>query len=65
MEYDIGSFSAVRYVGVKTTKPPTDFRPLAQQLRYAVQDCSVRSHRSPEIVLNMLQVFALQKYRSC
>ncbi|MEE6523035.1 hypothetical protein FKM82_021753, partial [Ascaphus truei] len=49
------AFSSIRYVGVKTITPPTDFSQLQEVVRKQVKDTSTRSPRPPSHVFNALQ----------
>ncbi|KAM4608071.1 zinc finger FYVE domain-containing protein 1-like [Discoglossus pictus] len=57
--HDLGTppeaFSSVRYVGVKTVTPPTDFSWLQDVVRRQVMDTSTRSSRPPGHVFSALQ----------
>ncbi|XP_067943609.1 zinc finger FYVE domain-containing protein 1-like [Watersipora subatra] len=55
-DVDISSFSSIKYVGVKTTRNPTNFAPLISSLKKEIANCSVRSPRSPLIVYEMLKI---------
>ncbi|XP_053577779.1 zinc finger FYVE domain-containing protein 1 isoform X2 [Bombina bombina] len=49
------AFSSIRYVGVKTVTPPTDFSGLLEAVRKQVMDTSTRSSRPPGHVFSALQ----------
>lgn len=56
LDCDASAFSAVHYVGTKTNQPPTDFNGIKMKVRQELDNCAVRSARSPVFVLEMLKV---------
>lgn len=57
------AFSSIKYVGTRTTVPPTDFTELKQAVRDGLANSSVRSSRSPVIIykaLTVIQFFSRQ-----
>lgn len=49
-------FSDLKYVGVQTQVPPTDFRSLRQVVKEQLNNRSIRSPRKPEIIFKVLKV---------
>lgn len=53
------AFSSIEYVGTQTLAPPTDFTPLQRRMKDMLSNNSVRAPRTPDIVINGLQVMEL------
>ena len=53
---EIEAFSSIKYVGVQTTSPPSDYEPLRIAVKNELQNTTVRSARKPYLVFNTLKV---------
>lgn len=54
-QLDYTAFSSLRYVGIRTTKPPTNYEPLKMALEKELLNTTVRSPREPKVVFGALQ----------
>lgn len=52
---DLLAFSSLRYVGVQTSYPPTNYQPLKMALEKELKNTTVRSPRQPKVVFDALQ----------
>lgn len=50
------AFSSIKYVGTRTTTPPTDFTELKRAVRNGLANSSVRSLRSPAVIYKALML---------
>ncbi|XP_011504970.1 PREDICTED: zinc finger FYVE domain-containing protein 1-like [Ceratosolen solmsi marchali] len=55
-ELEIEAFSSIKYVGVQTTQPPTDYQPLQAAIRSELCNTAIRSARKPHLVYSTLKV---------
>lgn len=53
-KFELTAFSSLRYVGVRTTKPPTYYEPLRLALEKELRNTTVRSPRQPRVVFEAL-----------
>lgn len=51
---EMNAFSSLRYVGVRTSKPPTNYEPLKIALDRELKNTTVRSARQPKVVFEAL-----------
>ncbi|XP_058449056.1 zinc finger FYVE domain-containing protein 1-like [Malaya genurostris] len=51
---DLSAFSSLRYVGIRTSKPPTNYEPLRMALEKELKNTTVRSPRQPTVVFEAL-----------
>lgn len=56
LECSFEGFSDLKYVGVQTQLPPTDFRVLRKVVQEQLNNRSIRSPRKPEIIFKVLKV---------
>lgn len=56
MHLDIEAFSSLRYVGVQTIVPPTNFKDLRNAVIAELENTTVRSSRNARIVFLALKV---------
>lgn len=56
MKLDIDAFSSLRYIGIQTQIPPTSFSELRDAVTQELNNTTVRSARSPQIVFVTLNV---------
>ena len=49
-------FNSIHYVGTRTRKAPTDFRQLKTLVTKLLNDTSVRSPRTPDVIYHALDV---------
>lgn len=56
MEIGLDAFSSLRYVGIQTTHPPTNYKILQNVLNMEIENTTVRSPRSLEIVYKAIEV---------
>uniref|UniRef100_A0AAG5CYQ5 FYVE-type domain-containing protein n=1 Tax=Anopheles atroparvus TaxID=41427 RepID=A0AAG5CYQ5_ANOAO len=54
LKLDLSAFSSLRYVGVRTTKPPTNYEPLRVVWEKEIRNTAVRSPRLPRVVFEAL-----------
>ncbi|XP_074660644.1 zinc finger FYVE domain-containing protein 1-like isoform X2 [Tubulanus polymorphus] len=52
----VDAFSSLHYCGTRTIHPPTDFSQLLHATKDQLKNMTVRSPRTPQVVLNALQV---------
>jgi zinc finger FYVE domain-containing protein 1 len=55
-ELEIEAFSSIKYVGVQSINPPTDYQPLRTAIKYELSNTTVRSARKPHLVYSTLKV---------
>uniref|UniRef100_A0A1B6E4F3 FYVE-type domain-containing protein n=1 Tax=Clastoptera arizonana TaxID=38151 RepID=A0A1B6E4F3_9HEMI len=55
LHLEMEAFSSVKYIGVQTLNPPTNFSPLRSAIRAELENTTVRSPRSPHLVFNTLK----------
>ncbi|XP_012260150.2 zinc finger FYVE domain-containing protein 1-like isoform X2 [Athalia rosae] len=56
MRLEIEAFSSIKYVGVQTPNPPTDFQPLRKAIQNELNNTTVRSARRPHLVYGTLKI---------
>lgn len=56
MRLEIEAFSSIKYVGVQTPNPPTDYQPLRQAIQNELDNTTVRSARRPHLVYGTLKI---------
>ena len=56
LDISLDAFSALQYVGTRTTKPPTDFNNLLVNIKTQMRNINVRSPRKPAVVFSALKV---------
>lgn len=56
MEIGLDAFCSLRYVGIQTTHPPTNYKILQNVLNIEIENTTVRSPRSLEIVYKAIEV---------
>lgn len=56
MQLEIEAFSSIKYVGVQTLSPPTDYSPLRVAIRNELDNTTVRSARKPNLVYGTLKI---------
>lgn len=62
MEIGLDAFSSLRYVGIQTTHPPTNYKIVQNVLNLEIENTTVRSPRSLEIVYKAIEVSAQANY---
>lgn len=55
LQRDVNAFSCLKYVGVRTEKHPTDFKPLATMVADLAKDTSIRAPRRVSAIHSMLE----------
>ncbi|XP_021913704.1 zinc finger FYVE domain-containing protein 1-like isoform X2 [Zootermopsis nevadensis] len=53
---EIEAFSSLRYVGIQTLSPPTDFSDFRAAVQSELENTTVRSPRQPQVVFHTLKV---------
>lgn len=61
LHLDIEAFSSLKYVGVQTVLPPTNFKELQSAIIHELKNTTVRSSRSGRIVFLTLKVIVDQQ----
>ncbi|XP_063977276.1 zinc finger FYVE domain-containing protein 1-like [Diachasmimorpha longicaudata] len=56
MRLEIESFSSIKYVGIQTNSPPTDFSPLRHAVKSELDNTTVRSARKAHLVYGTLKL---------
>ncbi|XP_043285149.1 zinc finger FYVE domain-containing protein 1-like isoform X2 [Venturia canescens] len=56
MQLEIEAFSSIKYVGVQTLNPPTDYGPLRNAVINELENTTVRSARKPNLVYGTLKI---------
>ncbi|XP_068993366.1 zinc finger FYVE domain-containing protein 1 isoform X2 [Neodiprion pinetum] len=56
MRLEIEAFSSIKYVGVETPNPPTDYQPLRRAIKNELDNTTVRSARRPHLVYGTLKI---------
>lgn len=56
LQLDVDGFESLRYVGIQTVIPPTDFGPIRDVLNEEILKNCNRPQRSPQIVYLTLKV---------
>ncbi|XP_058057263.1 zinc finger FYVE domain-containing protein 1-like [Anopheles bellator] len=54
LKLELSAFSSLRYVGVRTMKPPTNYEPLRMAWEKEIRNTAVRSPRLPRVVFEAL-----------
>ncbi|XP_031637351.1 zinc finger FYVE domain-containing protein 1-like isoform X2 [Contarinia nasturtii] len=54
MNIDLEAFSSLRYVGIQTKEPPTDYTTIKNALLLEIGNTSVRSPRTPDIIFKAI-----------
>uniref|UniRef100_A0A182N464 FYVE-type domain-containing protein n=1 Tax=Anopheles dirus TaxID=7168 RepID=A0A182N464_9DIPT len=54
LRLELSAFSSLRYVGVRTAKPPTNYEPLRMVWEKEIRNTAVRSPRLPRVVFEAL-----------
>ncbi|XP_050421962.1 zinc finger FYVE domain-containing protein 1-like isoform X2 [Adelges cooleyi] len=50
LQLDVDGFASLRYIGIQTIVPPTDFGPIREVIHEEISNNSARPQRSPQIV---------------
>ncbi|XP_012278735.1 zinc finger FYVE domain-containing protein 1 isoform X2 [Orussus abietinus] len=56
MRLEIEAFSSIKYVGVQTADPPTNYGPLRNAIKNELDNTTVRSARRPHLVYSTLKI---------
>lgn len=56
MQAGLDAFCSLRYMGIQTTHPPTNYKILQNSVNLEIENTTVRSPRSLEIVYKALEV---------
>lgn len=56
MNIDLEAFSSLRYIGVQTSHPPTDYKVIENALHMEIENTTIRSPRSPDVIFKALDV---------
>lgn len=56
MNIDLEAFSSLRYVGIQTQQPPTDYTLLQNALQLEIDNTAVRSPRQPDVIFKAIDV---------
>ncbi|XP_011308118.1 zinc finger FYVE domain-containing protein 1-like [Fopius arisanus] len=56
MRLEIEAFSSIKYVGIQTNTPPTDFNSLRHAVKSELDNTTVRSARKPHLVYGTLKL---------
>ncbi|GAB0091522.1 zinc finger FYVE domain-containing protein 1 [Sergentomyia squamirostris] len=54
LNISLDAFSSIKYVGIQTPKPPTNYDALRRAVNFEVENTSVRSAREPSVVFQAL-----------
>lgn len=55
MRLEIDAFSSIKYIGVQTQNPPTNYSPFFEAIQNELDNTTVRSARKPHLVYNTLK----------
>lgn len=56
MRLEIEAFSSIKYVGVQTVNPPTNYESLQSAIKSELNNTTVRSARKPSLVYSTLKI---------
>lgn len=56
MNIDLEAFSSLRYIGIQTQHPPTDYSVIRNALHLEIENTAVRSPRQPDVVFKAIDV---------
>lgn len=56
MNIDLEAFSSLRYVGIQTQQPPTDYSAIRNALLLEIENTAVRSPRQPDVIFKAIDV---------
>lgn len=56
MNIDLEAFSSLRYIGVQTQHPPTNYNIIKNALRLEIENTTIRSPRQPDVIFKALDV---------
>lgn len=59
MDIDLEAFSSLRYIGIQTKQPPTDYMAIKNALLSEIENTSVRSPRQPDVIFKAIDVITL------
>lgn len=56
MNIDLEAFSSLRYIGIQTQHPPTDYSHVKNALYSEIENTAVRSARQPDVIFKAIDV---------
>lgn len=56
MNIDLEAFSSLRYVGIQTQHPPTDYSVIQKAMHLEIENTAVRSPRQPDVIYKAIDV---------
>lgn len=56
MNIDLEAFSSLRYIGIQTQQPPTDYSHIKNALHLEIENTAVRSPRQPDVIYKAIDV---------
>lgn len=56
MNIDLEAFSSLRYIGIQTQQPPTDYSYIKNALHLEIENTAVRSPRQPDVIFKAIDV---------
>lgn len=56
MNIDLEAFSSLRYIGVQTQQPPTDYNVIKSAVNAEIENTAVRSPRTPDVIFKAIDV---------
>ncbi|XP_055324244.1 zinc finger FYVE domain-containing protein 1-like isoform X2 [Sitodiplosis mosellana] len=54
MNIDLEAFSSLRYIGIQTQQPPTDYSAIKNALQLEIENTAVRSPRQPDVIFKAI-----------
>lgn len=64
MNIDLEAFSSLRYIGVQTAHPPTDYNIIRKALHLEIENTTIRSPRQPDVIFKALDVSITVRHAS-
>lgn len=59
MNIDLEAFSSLRYIGIQTKHPPTDYSVIRNALLAEIENTAVRSPRQPDVIFKAIDVIII------
>lgn len=56
MNIDLEAFSSLRYIGIQTQQPPTDYNSIRNAVNSEIENTAVRSARQPDVIFRAIDV---------
>lgn len=65
MNIDLEAFSSLRYIGIQTQHPPTDYNSIRNAVNSEIENTAVRSPRQPDVIFKAIDVSEMESRLFC